>query len=144
VLSTDTLAAAYSGTAFWAEFPDRYVRLRVGDPSPDVDTALSETGADSWAFVTASNPRSELSTPTQNRQRHDALLRRVRDLGWPFVPGIGAGEVGDWPPEVSLLILGIPLFEAQDLGREFEQNAIVVGRRGEPARLHWCHKPSAG
>ena len=38
-----------------------------------------------------------------------------------------------WPPEPSLLILGMSPDEARSLGRQFGQLAIVVGRRGEPA-----------
>ena len=40
-----------------------------------------------------------------------------------------------WVPEDSYLILGIPRTDAISLGYDFGQNAIVVGRIGNPAEL---------
>ncbi len=54
------------------------------------------------------------------------------------LPGAGVGTGGDWPPEPSLLILGIREEDALHLARRFGQNAIVAGTLGEPARLVWC------
>ena len=43
-----------------------------------------------------------------------------------------------WPPEPSLLVLGIPRKEALRLGRRFGQLAIVAGHKSSPARLLTC------
>ncbi|MHA4899884.1 DUF3293 domain-containing protein [Enterococcus faecium] len=42
-----------------------------------------------------------------------------------------------WPPEASLLVLGVPAAEAEELGRRFGQVAVVVGERGGAGRLLW-------
>jgi hypothetical protein len=61
----------------------------------------------------------------------------VRRRGLAHHPAIGVGDDGSWPAEQSLLVLGIDKAEAVALGRAFEQFAVVVGRRGGPARLAW-------
>ena len=42
---------------------------------------------------------------------------------------------GIWPPEKSLLILGIDREEARELGSQFGQNAIIFGERGGSPEL---------
>jgi hypothetical protein len=54
------------------------------------------------------------------------------------LPGEGVADDPDWGAEVSLLILGITPARALRLARQFGQYAVVVGRRGDPARLEWC------
>ena len=49
----------------------------------------------------------------------------------------------DWPPETSLLVLGLPEPAAADLARRYEQNAILHGALGGPARLVWIDADSA-
>ena len=72
----------------------------------------------------------------ENTERDIALKRRVHDL--MSFPVLGLGNVGDWTPELSLLVLGISRGKAVALGREFGQAAIVVGKRGERGELVWC------
>jgi hypothetical protein len=58
--------------------------------------------------------------------------------GYTAFPGEGIGDDGQWPPERSLLILGIARDDARRLGREFGQLAIVHGEKGGPAMLLPC------
>ena len=119
--------AAYEQTAYWVE--DRFA-LRCGERSAALDDLLAGTGHDNWAFVTACNPLSIRLDDTANAARMTALEKRVRAID------------GDWPPEPSLLVLGIDEPDAVALAGEFRQAAIVVGRRGGAARLVDCR--SAG
>lgn len=116
------LEAAYRATDYRA---GEYL-IRIGEV-PLID-------ADSWAFVTACNPRSERLPDAENARRMAQLEAAVE---FPFLPGEGTARDGSWPPEPSLLILGIDEATACELGRRFKQAAIVFGRRGEAARLVW-------
>jgi hypothetical protein len=77
-------------------------------------------------------------TPEENQRRHEQLNAEIARRGLIYFAGRGIGSEGNWPPEESLLVLGISEQEAIKLGRDFGQNAVVCGRRGEPARLLSC------
>ena len=131
------LEAAFRATAYRARLPQGPVDLRVGEPSSRLDCWLQAAGVENWAFVTACNPRATALDESANRQRHDALRERVSAAGWISVEGLGVPLGNDWRPELSLLIAGIARGDALRLGREFDQLAIVAGRRGMPAQLEW-------
>ncbi|MEQ8790844.1 MAG: DUF3293 domain-containing protein [Pirellulaceae bacterium] len=137
------LLAAYKATRFTAVVDGEAIEIRVGQVCPALNRYLEKTVHASWAFVTASNPASvELSAP-ENDDRHSQLKGDVAAMGYAFFEGEGVPESGDWEPEQSLLILGIPCDDAKQLGRKYGQNAIVAGRRSEPAALVICGEEPA-
>jgi hypothetical protein len=136
----DRLDSVYRLTTFWAELPEVAVALRIGERSEVLDRTLRERHVWSWAFVTAYNPGSKPVAPPENRRLQGLLLQRLRELRWPYVPGVGVGHASEWPPEESVLVLGITPAEALALGREFGQNAVVVGRVGQAPQLRWCNE----
>lgn len=135
IIDDHPLKAVYEATEY--RVGDRFT-IRCGLPTPLLDALLLEHGHDAWAYITACNPGSIALDDAANAARMAALTRRLDRLGHPCLPGQGVGAGSDWPPEPSLLVLGIDLAAALALGREFGQVAIVVGRRGEPARLAFC------
>jgi hypothetical protein len=44
----------------------------------------------------------------------------------------------EWPPEQSLLVVGLSAYDAREIGRRHGQIAIVVGEAGGEARLLRC------
>lgn len=138
------LRAAYEATDYRVDGGARgsFV-IRSGARSAELDALLDASAADGWAFITASNPRSVRLGDADNARRMDALRARVRALGLPHFPGAGVAIGGDWPAEPSLLVVGIAEADAVALAREFEQHAIVAGRRGGPARLVWVEADAA-
>ena len=127
----------YRQTTYWVETPARYFALRVDQRHPEFDAFLGPFGNE-WAFVTACNPRSQLLTPADNRQRTTELKQALH--GQTFWPGLGVGT-NDWFPEASFCVV-MPLAKAVDLARHFDQNAILAGRIGELAALHWVAGPA--
>jgi hypothetical protein len=139
-VSTDRerLRAAYEATAYRVDDgPRGRFTIRVGAWSEDVDAVLAAAGAECWAFITATNPRSVPLSDAENAARMNRLTDAVVRRGLPHHHGAGVGSGTDWPAEPSLLVLGLDEAAALALAREFDQHAIVVGRRGEPARLLW-------
>jgi hypothetical protein len=133
------LDAVYRDTDYWVDdAPDEPFAIRVGESCLELAVLLTAAGEFEWAFVTACNPGSVPLSDEDNSQRMNRLEQAVRQGGWLFYHGHGAGRDGEWPAEPSLLILGISEREALDLARSFGQNAIVAGRLGEPARLVWA------
>ena len=82
-------------------------------------------------------------TTDENRARHARLEADVRARGYEAFPGEGVGDDVTWPPEASLLILGMPRAEATALGHAHAQRAVVWGGLGEPALLLICSRHPA-
>jgi hypothetical protein len=131
---------AYRRTTYTAWTSAGEIHIHPGLPSPALDALLDERGADQWAYVTACNPGSQLLSSDENVRRQQALLEAVQHRGLPVFGGESVLDPAAWPPEPSLLILGMPPNEARSLGRRFGQLAIVAGRRGEPAALIPCEE----
>ena len=133
-----TLWDAYRRTTYAARTSVGEIQIHPDRPSPELDALLDQRGADQWAYLTAYNPGSRLLSSDENVRRQQALVEAVQHRGLTFFEGESVLDPAAWPPEPSLLILGISPDEARSLGRQFGQLAVVVGRRGEPARLVAC------
>lgn len=124
------LKEAYLRTSYRVEEVEQAFNIRVGKSNPQLENLLATYAATSWAYITAFNPRSIPLTPEENEQRHIELLHAAQSLGHRTFVGHGVGDDGLWPPEKSLLILGIDRHTASELGSRFGQNAILFGERG--------------
>jgi hypothetical protein len=129
---------AYLRTTFIAETPNGQIEIRPGSSSVALDSILRKNRVAEWAYVTAYNPGSRLMSDEINKRAHETLRRVVSDRGLICFEGHGVGPGGVWPPEASLLVLGLSVDHARALGRQFGQLAIVVGRARESARLLAC------
>ena len=134
----DSLFEAYRNTSFFADTPSGRLRIRVGQTSRDLDLLLGTHGARTWTYVTAFNPGSVMLSAEENWQRQVHLEAEVTRSGFVSFLGEGVGDDERWPPEPSLLILGIDEIHAIDLGRRFGQRAVVYGEAGAPAVLLRC------
>jgi sugar phosphate isomerase/epimerase len=135
----DELLSAYRSTRYTVgESPVGAFVLRVGERSALVDRLCRRLGRDAWAYITACNPRSQVLTPAENERRMAQLTSLLDARRLPYFFGAGMGEDADWAPEPSLLVLGADRELALELGRRFEQYAVVYGVLGEPAQLLPC------
>jgi hypothetical protein len=103
--------------------------IRIGRRSADMDAVLCRLHARSACLLGADNPGSRRMPAGWNvraRARLHASLRRV-----PTRAAIGAWR--GWSE--AHLLAALPLARGRVLARRFRQNAIVVLRRGAPARL---------
>jgi hypothetical protein len=111
------LLEAYRRTAFIAETPGSRLSLRIGERSAALDALLAVHGVGTWACVTAFNPGSVPQTAEENSARQRQLEQTVMAMGLVSYPGQGVGDDERWPPEPSLLVLGIAREAAAHLGR---------------------------
>ena len=134
----DTLLEAYRKTAFNADTPKGRLSLRVGQRCLELDDLLTDHGVSTWAYVTAVNPGSMRLPDEENAARQRELDGVVASLGITSYSGEGVADDGRWPPEPSLLILGIGRNDAVRLAQQYGQLALVYGELGREAELVLC------
>ena len=125
------LIAAYKKTRYHVF--NTGITICIDENNVLLDALLSKQDAKSWAYITAYNPFSQTLTDATNDARHLQLLHSV--AAFSSFEGEGKGANESWPPEKSLLILGISKEQAIAIGNEYEQNAIVYGEAGQAAQL---------
>ena len=130
------LVEAYEASRYQVLLASGTLVLRHGELAPALD-ALLDPAAHEWAFVTAWNPASR-RLPRPENERRQAALRRSLGGRYRVFNGVGIGDDGRWPPEESVLILGIAHGKALALGQAWGQLAVLLGARGAPARVALC------
>jgi hypothetical protein len=117
------LINAYNTTEYKVYYPAIVIKIGIGNQV--LNDLLISFNVSTWAYITAFNPFSKILTNAENLKRHEELKVKIRD--YKFYEGEGVGEDKAWEPEISLLVLGISLIDAIEIGKFYEQNAIVVG-----------------
>ncbi len=128
----------YIETAYRVADGAQRFSIRVGERCAPIDALLDAHDAEEWAYVTAHNPGGRRADADANEAAQQRLEAALRASARPVLHGEGVGDDGGWPPEPSLLVLGLTRADAVALARRFGQEAIVAGRRGAPAELVYC------
>lgn len=85
-----------------------------------------------WAILTAHNQHGVRQEPAHNERQQRLLEQSLSG----FVCQAAVNGEGEWA-EASLLVRGITLRQARDLGNQFAQAAVLWGS-GQRAALVWC------
>jgi hypothetical protein len=101
------------------------VVLRVGVQSPELALLHGTWRAECSAFITACNPFGTLVEAAVNVRRQAALAQELTHQGRQAISGVGQHPTGDWPGEPSFWVPGLGREAAQNLGMQFQQNAII-------------------
>lgn len=113
--------------------------FHIGKESAELRTLLEKNNSDCWGFITAFNPFSQKLSTEENIHRDKLLKKELRDQNLRFIDGVGCDSSGKvWVPEKSVFVFDIDLVTAVNIGRRFEQNAIVFGSRKILPELVWC------
>ncbi len=127
------LREAYLATLY--EVKHLGLQLRIEEENWDLEEFLIDNNAFSWAFISAWNPFSKPLSLSENEIRHSKLKNFAKNKQWVFTEGFGVPQNKEWKAEKSLFILDISKIEAIHLGKDFDQNAIVIGRLGKAPEL---------
>ena len=125
------LISAYWTTDYATRIDGVEVVVRVPEPTPE------PLAADSWAIITACNPRSVPLPERDNRRRQALLAELVALHDYRALPAAGQSADGSWS-EPGLLVLGIPYALARAFGSCFGQHAVVFAEAGGPVELASC------
>jgi Protein of unknown function (DUF3293) len=99
--------------------------LRVGVRCPELALLHAAHDTQCSAFITACNPLGARLADAVNQQRQEALAAQLSRQGLVAIAGIGQHPVNSWPGEPSYLVPAVTRTAAQQLGQQFEQNAII-------------------
>lgn len=110
--------------------------FNISDNKIELEQLLLEHNAKSAILLTAHNPRSLLKTKMENDALHAKLLQWVNDQKLKFILAQSFDKKLMWPAETGIFIFDLPLESAKSLGKQFEQNALVV-IEGDCSRLVW-------
>ncbi len=133
IVVDERLWEAYRNTIY--AVPELGLEIEIGVSNADLQNYLSANGFTRWAFITAWNPGSVLLDDEQNAARLELLRQALMQNNYVYFEGYGQGKMGDWPPETSFFVLDIDRETARQLGKAFEQLAIVVGEWNAVAEL---------
>ena len=131
------LKRAYQQAIYEVYYGKETIRLRIGDDNLQLEKLLKDCDGKTWALITAFNPYSQPLSAAENQQRHQSLLNCLQAMNFTIFDAVGKDDSGNWTPETSILIVGIDLIQAKEIGCKFQQNAIVYGQLGEPPELRW-------
>ena len=128
------LKRAYEN-AIYAIFASPGVEFRIGQTSDVLDAMMAMSHVRSAAFVSSATARGTAS-PENEKRLADFLLRaQTAGMAYRIYQGEGRDPEGKWRAEPSVLIMGIPLAEAEALARKLQQNAIVWIEKGRAPQL---------
>ena len=121
-----------------SEYVCQSFRLRPGVSNGRWAESLATHGHESFTFITAYNPYSDVTTTLpENLARAQVLRKWVEQQGFDHLPAAGVDPYGVWPEEIGLMIFDMPLSIGLELGRGLGQNAILYGHGGT-AEVLWC------
>lgn len=124
---------AYEATHYRAGGGADALILRIGQHSPKLALHYKDTGANCALFITAFNPFGQKQDDAANEAAHARLGEQLRAASNHVVAGEGADPSGQWPAEKSHLAFAIDADAARELGRHYQQDAVVwIGKDAVP------------
>lgn len=118
------LVAEYRRTWFHVFTVPPFV-LHVGEHSPELAALYAQHGVSTALYITAYSPYSTVVSDADNLAAQARLEDDLSHSGRVVIAGDGQDPEAQWPPEHSLLALGVSQADGAELGRRYRQNAVV-------------------
>ena len=112
------------------------IAFRIGEMKQGLEDLFVNEAIETAALITACNPKGIKQGHHENQRAMEDLKFSLNEMKLPFLPALGSDPKGAWKEE-SYLILGIALDQAENLGRQFQQNAFVWIETGHAPSLVW-------
>lgn len=118
------LIQAYLESCFHVREDKPFV-IRIGELSTQLETLHHLKKVKSSCFITPCNPESAQLSQVANSKRLSEFREDKLLQGLELVNGLGQHPTNSWEGEESYLVLGITLEKAKEVGRKYDQNAIL-------------------
>jgi hypothetical protein len=109
--------------------------LELDRPSAALARLFRERRAATAAFISAFNPWSQTTSRTENEAANARFKSLLDERCFEAIDALGSDGTPDGWSEPSYLVLGITREEAERLGCDFRQNAIVFAAADAVPRL---------
>lgn len=116
---------AYCKAEYRYAYGAKLTTLRIGEVSPELVKMYSETDLSSGVFITAHNPFGQRQSPLENEAANERLLTELESLTSYVAEGEWVDSSRDWSVEKGFFALGVSLETARNLGRQYQQDAVV-------------------
>jgi hypothetical protein len=122
------LESAYRQTLYCV--PELDLCLEIDKPNEKLLLLAERMEFQTWAFITACNPRSDALSESENNTRMLELEAHLADQGFTYYHAVGTSTNGEWS-EPSFFVLGMDASTAVSIGNRWEQMAVVRGAEGQ-------------
>lgn len=112
------------------------IELSIGQRSIPLDQLLNKYQQSRACLITACNPWGKVQTESFNYEKMIQLEKDLIKTKLPYLHAFGSNSEGAWREE-SFLIIGIDKQDASQLGRQYEQNAIIWIVKEQVPELIW-------
>ncbi len=89
-----------------------------------------------FSLITGQNPFSQPLTEVENAERNQKMRSEIKAREWDYGDSSGIASDQAWC-EDGFVIWDVSVEAVLELGRQFEQNAIIFGE-AERVALGWC------
>ena len=135
----DSLEEAYRNTNYTVNVESKKFTINIDCETLEWSEFLKLKKQTFYFYITAWNPFSEVTSPKKNEEANIKLKERLLSLDLLVYDGVGYSLDMKWH-EDSFCALGGNRELAYGLGKEFKQNAIVIGSIGEVPELLYTNK----
>jgi hypothetical protein len=125
LLLTEALQQAFRSTQYRFGIPGGELLLAIDSPSQQLQRLLAACGRNCAAAITAYNPGGRARDEDSNRRAQQQLGVELNALGLPCFPGRHDDPGGQWPAEISTLVLVLSCAAACAIAARYGQLAII-------------------
>ena len=112
------------------------IEFSIGQETIPLDQLLTKYQQSTACFITACNPWGKDLGKDMNHTKMAELEKDLIKAELPYLHSYGGNSEGTWKEE-SFLIIGIDKQVASQLGRQYEQNAIIWVVKEQVPELIW-------
>lgn len=113
-----------------------HLMIQPGFKNPSIDVLLRKYQVNRGAILTPYNPKSMKLSIEENEARLLLFKNQLLTLGLPYLDTVSSDQQGDWL-EYGVLILGIDLIKAREIGQKYEQNALIYMQLNSAPEVIW-------
>lgn len=108
------------------------IDLKINHYNGDLHRFCLQNKINSWAFLSAFNPQSQLLSQDENNHRHKRLLHFIKKEGYSFEKALGIPTNKDWVAEKNLFLPNISLKKTHSIAKQFDQKAFLFSTTPSP------------
>ncbi|WMX15751.1 MULTISPECIES: DUF3293 domain-containing protein [unclassified Aureispira] len=131
------LEQAYLSTTYEVYNQEEIYQLRIKKENELFLSFCEREGIKTWAIITAYNPYSKECSLEMNQANNEQLKQTLIDTKCIFFEANGVPDNSSWEAEKSYFVCNLSLESGKEIGRQYQQNAIVYGGENRAPQLVW-------